>query len=149
MPYQTVDNIIAGTEVGYEQFQQIRDGIRAAVFSRQPIGGSRLFAVMGTGAQDAHNAIPVSVPNAESSGAVYKVEAWTKCADAATTITPRIRNITDSTNAVLGVAADGTEWESQTLAFTPVVGKEYRLQFTKSDDDHPCWGFGILQRTDN
>lgn len=149
MPYQTLDDINAGTMVGYEQFQQARDGIRAAAFSRIPIGGSRRFTVEGTGYQDAFDANPFTVPDAASAGAVYKVDVWLKTADPSTTITPRIRNITDNTTAVTGDAEDATTFTKQTIEFTPVVGKEYRLQFVKSDDLFPCWGFGILQRTDS
>jgi hypothetical protein len=149
MPYQTPDDLGATDDFGFEQFQKLRDAILAAVHTRQPIGGSRLFTVQGTGYQDAHNAVPISVPDSESAGATYKVDVWLKCADPGTTITPRLRNITDASDEDIGAAADDTDWTQQFLTFTPVAGKEYRLQFVKSNDDFPCWGFGILQRTDS
>jgi hypothetical protein len=150
MPYQTVDDINAATDVGFEQFQQIRDAARAAIYNPPAwLGGSRRMTVQGTGYQDAFDARPFIVPDTPSSGATYKAKVTLKTADAGTTITPRIRNITDATDAAVGVAEDATSFTEQTLTFTPVVGKEYRLQFVKSNDDAPAWGFGVLQRTDS
>lgn len=148
MSYQTLDNINAATMVGYEQFQQARNGIMAAVFDRGWIGGSRRFHVEGTGWQDAHDALPFTIPDGASAGAVYTVDVWLKTADASTSIMPRIRNITDNTTVVTGTAEDATTFTKQALAFVPAVGKEYRLQFLKSDDVFPAWGFGVLQRRD-
>jgi hypothetical protein len=139
---------LATDRFGYEGYSQLRAAILASVFARQPIGGSRQFTVEGTGWQDAHDAIPFTVPDNASAGATYKVDVWLKSADGVTTIQPRIQNITDNTTAVTGTAEDATTFTKQTLAFVPQIGKEYRLQFLKSDDDAPCWGFGILQRTD-
>jgi hypothetical protein len=150
MPYQTVDDINAATDVGYEQFQQIRDAARAAVYNPPAwLGGSRRFSVQGTGYQDAYDAVPLIVPDTPSSGATYRVKVSLRTADAGTTITPRVRNITDASDAAVGSAENSITFNEQTLTFAPVVGKEYRLQFVKSNDDAPCWGFGVLQRTDS
>lgn len=149
MSYATPGNRNSASKFGAEGYQELRAAILASIFHRQPIGGSRQFTVEGTGPADAHDAIPFSIPDSASAGAAYKVEVWLKTADAATTITPRIRNITDATTAVTGSAEDATSFTSQILTFTPVVGKEYRLQFLKNNDDAPCWGFGVLQRSDS
>lgn len=149
MGYQTPDDLTAADEYGAEEYGKLRDAILASIFTRLWLGGSRRFSVQGTGAQDAFDAVPFVIPDAASAGATYKALVYAKTADAGTTITPRIRNITDSTTAVTGSAVSATSFGApQTLTFTPVVGKEYRLQFTKSNDDAPAWGFGVLQRTD-
>lgn len=148
MPYQRLDNINAATMVGFEQFQQARNGIMAAVFDRVRIGGSRRFTVEGTGWQDAHDYDPIVIPDSASAGGVYTVDAWLKTANAATTIRARIRNITDATTADETEPEDATTFTKQTLSWTPIVGKEYRLQFLKSDDIYPAYGFGELQRRD-
>lgn len=148
MGYATPANRNATSPFGAEGYQELRTAIMAAVFARQPIGGSRLFTVEGTSFQDAFDAIPFTVLDSASAGATYRVDVWLKTADPSTVITPRMRNITDSTTAVTGSAEDATTFTLQTLVFTPVVGKEYRLQFSKNNDDFPCWGFGILQRSD-
>jgi len=150
MPYQTVTDANAATDFGYETVQKIRDATRAAIYNLPAwLGGSRRYTVQSTGYQDAFDARPFIIPDTPSSGATYKVKVSLKTADPATTITPRIRNITDATDAAVGTAEDATSFTEQTLTFTPVVGKEYRLQFVKSNDDAPAWGFGVLQRTDS
>jgi hypothetical protein len=147
--YATPANRNATSAFGAEGYNELRDAILASVHYREPIGGSRRFTVEGTGYQDAHDYVPIRVPDAASAGAVYKVEVEMKTADPSTTITARIRNITDASDEDVSDPEDATAFATQTLTFTPVVGKEYRLQFVKSDDLFPCWGFGILQRTDS
>lgn len=149
MPYQTVPDINAADDVGYESFQKIRDAARAAVFSRSSLGGSRHFTLQGTGYQDAYDALPFILPDAASAGGAYRAEVWQRTADAGTSLTPKIRNVTDSTDAVIGTPSSSTSWVTQDLVFTPAVGKEYRLMFVKSNDAAPCWGFGVLQRSDS
>lgn len=149
MGYATPGNRNSTSAFGAEGYGELRAAILAAIHYREPIGGSRLFTVEGTGPQDAHDAIPISVPDAASAGATYRVEVLTKCAEATTTITPKIRNITDAVDEVVGDEMDGTDWEQQFLAFTPVVGKEYRLMAEKNNDDAPCWLLGVLQRSDS
>jgi len=146
--YATPDTLTAADDFAAEQYAKVRQAILAAVFHpRTSVGGSRSFALMGTGYQDAYDVVPIVVPDADSAGAVITVIADCKCANAATTVTPKIRNVTDSSDAVVGSAAASTSWAAQVLSWTPVAGKEYRLQFVKSDDLYPCWGIGMLQRT--
>jgi len=147
MAWNPVGTTIATDRRGYEEWVKVNDSDKAAVF--QPpllVGGSRTFALSGTGYQDAFDVVPILVHDADSSGGVYTVKVDCKCANAATTLTPKIRNVTDSTDTVIGSAAASTSWAAQVLAFTPVVGKEYRLMFVKSDDVYPCWGIGFLKR---
>lgn len=146
--WQTPSALTAGDEFASEEYTKLRDAILAAVFAPGlRIGGSRTAAVAGTGYQDAEDYLDFRVPDAASAGAVYNVYVDLLCEDASTTITPKIRNITDSSDAVVGSASSSTSWAEQTLSFTPVVGKKYRLMFVKSDDAHKCLGIGFLQRT--
>jgi hypothetical protein len=93
MAYATPADRNAADRFGEEGYQELLDAILACVFSRQPIGGSRLFTVEGTGYQDAHDAIPFMIPDTESAGAVYRVDVWLRTADAATpwSAAPRTR----------------------------------------------------------
>lgn len=146
--YQTPDDLDANSQFASEEYQKLRDAILAAVFDMGlRIGGSRSVAVSGTGYQDATDYLDFRVPDAASAGAVYKVYVDQLCENAATSITPKIRNITDSSDAVVGSASTSTSWAEQTLTFTPVAGKRYRLMFVKSDDVYRCYGIGFVQRT--
>lgn len=128
-------------------FEKARANDDAAVCSSFNMGGSRSAAITGTGYQDAENYLDWRVPDSASSGGVFKVYVDLLCENAATSVTPKIRNITDSSDAVVGSASTSTSWAEQTLTFTPVVGKKYRLMFVKSDDVYSCWGVGFLQRS--
>jgi len=146
-------NLTAADDFGAIAYGKLRDADLAAVFCRHELGGSRATAdaVTGTSYQDAFNYRDFIIPDAASAGAVWVAEVELVCENAATTITPRIRNITDSSDAVVGAACAATTWGGtnsyQTLSFTPVVGKRYRLQFIKSDDVYGCWGVGAMRRT--
>jgi hypothetical protein len=115
-----------------------------------PLGGSRSQAIP-TGAttyQDAPEYIEFEVPTTSYTGFVYKAIVEMKTENAATTVTPKIRNITDSTDAVVGSAATSTTWGTyQTLTFTVTAGKKYRLMASKSDDVYQAWIIGTVRRT--
>lgn len=128
-------------------FEKARANDDSAVFGSFNMGGSRSVAVAGTGYQDAENYIDWRCPDAASTGGVYKVYVDLLCENGATSITPKIRNITDASDTVVGSASTSTSWAEQTLTFTPVAGKKYRLMFVKSDDVYKCFGIGMLQRS--
>lgn len=145
--WNPVGATIATDRRGAESWTKLDESDKAAVFHSVPLGGSRSQAVSGTGYQDAADYLDFRVPDAASAGATYKVYVDLLCENAATSITPKIRNITDSSDAVVGSASTSTTWAEQTLTFTPVAGKKYRLMFVKSDDVYAAWGIGLLQRT--
>lgn len=151
MPFPQINSgsAITGTfEAGADSFfEKIRQQAIAAVFFCLPLGGSRSQSVTGVVYQDAINYVDFTMPDADSVGGVYKALVDVLCENAATSITPKIRNITDSSDAVVGSASTSTSWASQTLSFTPAAGKTYRLQFIKGDDVYGAFGMGRLQRT--
>jgi hypothetical protein len=128
-------------------FEKARPNFDATAFSSHYLGGSRSTAITGTGYKDAVDYVDFIVPDSASSGGVFKAIVDVLCENVATTITPKIRNITDSSDAVVGSAHASTSWGSQTLAFTPTVGKTYRLMLVKSDDLFDCWSIGLVRRT--
>lgn len=66
--------------------------------------------------------------------------------NAATSVTPRVRNITDGVTAGTGAASASVTNAAQSFAVTLAAGvKEYRLQLTPSNDTHPVFGLGYLQ----
>jgi len=140
---------ITGTfEAGADSFFEVaRANDDCLVFGFIPLGGSRKDSVAGTGYQDADDYVPFELPDSASTGGTWNAIVDLLCEDGSTTITPKIRNITDSSDAVVGSASSSTSWARQTLAFTPASGKEYRLMFVKSDDLHKCFGIGWARRT--
>lgn len=151
MPFPQINGgaaIVTGYNANADSFfEPTRQSLLAAVFTTHPLGGSRSIAIAGTGYQDAIDYLNFDIPDAASGGGVWVALVDLLCEDVSTTITPKIRNITDSTDAVIGSAHASTSWATQTLSFTPVVGKVYRLQLVKSDDLFQCWGIGKMRRT--
>jgi hypothetical protein len=72
-----------------------------------------------------------------------------KTENAATTVTPRLYNVTDASVNWTGSAGTSTAWGTYQVssALTIAAGKKYRLQFTKSDDVYESWGIGVIRRT--
>lgn len=140
-------SLTSADQFASEEYIKVRDSILAVTFWPFPLGGSRSASVTGTSYQDADDYLDFEVPDAASGGAVYKAIVDVLCENALTTITPKIRNITDSSDAVVGSAHASTGWGSQTLTFTPTVGKKYRLMFIKSDDLFRAYGIGFIRRT--
>lgn len=149
-------NLPGGTATpGYEEWNDILNHIRAALFNPMPLGGSSTEPHPGAAYQRVTHAVPFELPAAEQALGVWKARVYLRCEDAAVTITPKIRNLTDATDAVTGSACSGTSDaysgtnQNQTLAFTPVAGKVYELQAIKSATTKDCWCVGTLQRTNS
>jgi hypothetical protein len=148
-------NITGTTDVGFEAFNLVLESVRAAAFCGFPLGGSLDTGhPAGAGYSRVVNGVPWMLPDAASAGGVFAARVFAICENAATTITPKIRNVTDSSDAVVGSACSGTSanWsgtgQNQSLAFTPATTKIYELHAAKSADNHQCWIIGYLQRTE-
>jgi hypothetical protein len=142
--------LLTGQTVTQAIWAMIVDSFKATAHAVYPLGGSRTLAIpLGGGAQDAIDYLEFEVPTAESGGATYKVVVEVKTENAATTITPRLYNVTDATATWTGAAGTSTAWGTYQVssALTIAAGKKYRLQFTKSDDVYEGWGIGVVRRT--
>ena len=148
MAYQTPTTLTSADQFASEEYIKVRNAIVACAFSTYPLGGSRSIGLAGTGYQDAIDYLDFTMPDSASTGGVYKAVIDLLCENAATTVTPKIRNITDSSDTVIGSAHASTSWGSQSLTFTPASGKTYRLQLVKSDDVYAAYGIGVVRRTD-
>ncbi len=151
MSFSTPDALVTNNPITQTNYNdKIVASIVANSFGFYYIGGSDSVAIP-TGAttyQLAPNWLPFSVPNTNYTGYVWKLvaEVWTE--NASTTVTPKLRNHTDSTDAVVGSAGTATSRGTlQTLTFTLAAGKEYRLMASKSDDLYQAWIMGWIQRT--
>ncbi len=104
-------------------------------------GGVLRSKQSGTGPFDVVNYIDVEIDGTNQSGITIQARVEVRTNKSSCTITPKIRNITDSTDAGTGVACaagrgdySGTN-QKQTIAVTVASGvKKYRLQFTLSDN---------------
>lgn len=152
MAYSTPDSLSTTQVITTANYNKIRDSIIADCFLVFPLGGSRTAAIPnGGGAKDAEAALDFQLPDSASSGGVWKVVVEVVTEDVATTVTPRLYNVTDSTATWTGSAGTSTSWgtaaEQVSSTLTIATGKRYRLQFTKSDDAVAAYGLGYLRRT--
>jgi len=158
MSYGLYANLPNGlAEPGYEEWNQILDSIRAALWKPLFLGGSLDTSHPGTSYQRVVGCVPFVVPSAIENGGVWKLRVFMVCEDAAVTITAKLRNVTDGTDvtgsttgACSGTAADwsGTNQNALTGALTLTAGKVYELHAIKSANTKQCWIVGYLQRTD-
>jgi hypothetical protein len=140
--------------VGDDWDRPVIDGVRqnikalAARRAVYPLGGSRRQLIVFNGTYDAEEYIDVELDGTEfQTGATVRARVEVRSANAGTSITPKIRNVTDSTDAVVGAACTASDADysgsnqKQTLSFTPASGvKKYRLQFTNSNATNGAYG---------
>lgn len=154
MPLVPVD-LLAATNLGFAEYNLLLAAARAALYSPIPLGGSSSQPHPGTAYEKVLHANPFQVPSAVEATGTWKARVYLKCEDAAVTITPKIRNLTDASDAVVGSACSGTADDysgtnqNQLLTFTPAVGKLYELQAIKSADAKECFCIGTIARTDS
>lgn len=138
-------------------FEPTRASIIAVSFAEFSLGGSRSQACQeGGGYKDVPEFIDFTVPTAiygNSSGMTFEAVIETRVENSGISLTPKIRNLTDSSDLVVGSAStsttgssDGQIWASQTLTATFVVGKVYRLMVVKSADTYAAWAVGKVRR---
>lgn len=74
---------------------------------------------------------------------VAHVEVWTK--NAATSVTPRVYDVTTEAAAATGSATTSTTPAKQQITFSGVAGREYRLQVLPSNTTHAVFGLGKVR----
>lgn len=74
---------------------------------------------------------------------VAHVDVWTK--NAATSVTPRVYDVTTEAAAATGSATTSTTPAKQQITFSGVAGREYRLQVLPSNTTHAVFGLGKVR----
>ncbi len=128
---------------GYQSANKLREnGIilasRRGIF---PLGGSRIVSLpLVASAQKATEWIDMEIDGTDMAGMTVRARVECRTDNAATSITPSILNVTDSTTAGTGTACTATNTDYsganqvQTIAVTLAAGvKKYRLVGTPSN----------------
>lgn len=119
--------------------------------SRQ-LGGSRYFAnVPASGTADVFDYRDVEIDGTNLGGLTIEARVEVRTGNAATSITPKIRNVTDGTDVVVGVACTATNADysgaamKQNLTMVLATGvKKYRLQYTTNNGSNPVFAHGEI-----
>jgi hypothetical protein len=151
--WNAVIDFVLDNRYGYQTANTIKNNIIALASARiqRHLGGSRRISVpLVAAAQDAIEYHDVEIDGTLLSGLTVRARVEVRSANAGTSVTPKIRNITDGADAVVGVACSATAFGGtnsiQTLVFTPALGiKKYRLQLTPSNVTDAVFGLGHLE----
>jgi hypothetical protein len=140
---------------GYQGANKIKNNI-ISIASRRgifPLGGSRNTSIpQVASAQDAVDYIDIEIDGTNLSGLTCALRVEVRTVNAATSVTPKLRNVTDGSDAGTGVACSATNADysgtnqKQTITVTIASGvKKYRLMLTPSNVTHPTFGIGYVE----
>lgn len=117
-----------------------------------PFGGPLKSKQNGVGPFDAVDFIDVEIDGTNQGGVTCQARVEVRTDRAGCTITPKIRNVTDSTDAGTGLAcaagdpAYGGTNQKQTITVTLASGvKKYRLMYTLSSPSGTTWCIGEIE----
>lgn len=154
MAYTAVSAFVLDQIFGYQTANNLRANIEATLAARfhKHLGGSRLMALARTAAaQDVPEWQDVEIDGTNLGGLTKQARVEVR-AGAATAITPKVRNVTDATDAGVGVSATGTAADysgtnqKQTIALTLAAGvKKYRLQATPANTTDDTFATGHIE----
>jgi hypothetical protein len=155
MPWNVIAAKVQDDPFGYQSANLLRENLIALASARRTyhLGGSRQTNVpQVASAQDAIDWVDIELDGTNLAGLTKQLRVEVRTANAATSVTPKLRNVTDSTDAGVGVAcsATGADYlganQKQTITVTLASGvKKYRLQLTPSNTTHPCYGIGYVE----
>lgn len=148
MPYDIPTDYVLDQLFGYQSANKIKNSIKALAAARleKSFGGSRENSVLFNGTFAVLEARDVEWDSLQLSGLTTRARVEGKTSDAATSVTPRIRNITDATDLITGTAITATVFTEQILAMALVAGlKKYRLQGVTNNGNNDVWLFGVSE----
>jgi len=154
MPWNVIAAYVLDNVFGYQSANKHRENMIALASRRAmyPLGGSRQTTLpLVASAQDAIDYLDVELDGDELAGMTIQARVEVR-AGAATAVTPKIRNVTDGTDAGTGVSCSATNSDysgtnqKQTITVTLAAGvKKYRLQCTPANTTDGTRGIGYLE----
>jgi hypothetical protein len=152
--WNAIADFLVNKRLGYQSANNIKNNIVAVASARlrSSLGGSREIGILAAVASDAVNYVDVELDGSQLAGFTIRARVQVRTLNATTTVTPKVRNITDGSDAGVGVACSATNADysgsnqKQTIALTiPAAVKTYRLQLTPSDALNAVFGEGHIE----
>jgi len=154
MAWNTIVAAVLDDVFGYQGFNKFRENL-IALSSRKAIhhlGGSRTVSLpQVASAQDAIDYHDIELDGGNLGGFTKQLRVECR-AGAGTAVTPKLRNVTDSTDAGTGASCTGTAADytgtnqKQTITVTLAAGvKKYRLMGTPANTTDPTFVIGHLE----
>lgn len=155
MAWNVIAAYVLDQVFGYQGANKIRDNLIALGSMRRTydLHGSRTVSLPLVGStQDAYDWTDVEIDGTNLGGFTAQLRVECRTLAAGTSITPKLRNVTDSTDAGTGAACTATNADysganqKQTVAVTIASGvKKYRLQGTPSNATNATFVIGYLE----
>lgn len=146
--YQTLTVFILDQIFGFQTANKLkeRDDALAAARIIAPLGGSRNVGRRNTSYEAVPDFLEIELDGTDTVGLTVQARVEVRTSNAAGSVTPRIRNVTDASDAVVGAASILTTFDPQTLGFVPVVGlKKYRMEILGSNAGIQIFGIGYIE----
>jgi hypothetical protein len=138
--------LILNDKFGFQSAEKIRQALDllANIGAGYPLGGDERSMIVTTPAtyQAVNGPITWDLNGDNFGGMTLEVVFFSYTSNAATSVTPRFRNTTDSTTAAQGAAVTATTVTREVVTVTLASGiKTYRLEWTASNSTNGvyCW----------
>jgi hypothetical protein len=145
---------VAGDKFGYQSAEKIRQAFDVLIGRRAvyPLRGSRNASLQHNAVIEAYDYLDIEIDGTDLVGVTAQARVEVRVENAGLSVTPSIRNVTDSTDAGTGLACVATSAtyagtnQKQTIAVTLASGvKKYRLRITPTNNTYRFWCLGYLE----
>lgn len=137
---------IVGDEWNLTVGENTRQALLALCFRTIELGGSRTVGIPGTGAQNVENWLEKVLPGADLQGFIVQARVQVRTDAAGTTVQPKIYDITNAVDHVVGSASSSTSWAEQLLTMTlPTATRAFKLMLVKNNADAAVYGIGHIE----
>ena len=155
MAWNIIAAFVLDQAFGYQAANRFRENLIALSSAKltYDLGGSRFTSLpQVAAAQDGIDYRDIELDGTNLGGFTKQARVEARTINAATSVTPKVRNATDLSDAGVGVACSAIladysgANQRQTIALTLASGaKRYRLQGTPSNVTHPTFVIGYIE----
>ena len=149
MPYDIPSDFVLDQVFGYQTANKIKQAVEALAATRleKTFGGSREISVNHNGTFDVVDYRDVQMDSMKLTGLTVRARVEGKTANAATSVTPLVRDISGSVDHVTGAAITATSFTEQILTMSPIGDgvRKYRLRGTTNNANNDVWLLGVCE----
>lgn len=154
MAWTAIANRVLGDIFGYQSANVLRDNMVAITSARivHQLGGSRQQGFFKSSYAEVIDWLEIEIDGTRLSGFTVRAKVEVRTQNASTSVTPKIFNATDVSDAVVGTACTSTSTDyngtnqKQTLVFTPAAGiKIYKLLIVGGNTSAEIFGIGYVE----
>lgn len=150
MAWSIISTFVLDQVYGFQTANTILDNLLALSGARfgKSLGGSDDVGILSASYVRVRSGHSAWINGANTGGMTVEARVQVRTADVATSVTPRIYNVTDAAEAIAGAAYSAdTNPNAQTLTFVPVTGlKEYEMQVQGGNATGLIYGLGDIDQ---